>query len=82
MNQIKLPRTEMINARNELDLSQQELAKLTGVSRAYIVNIEAGRYTPSLDVARKISSALNKSIEEIFFRLDVQKTNEKKIHSA
>ena len=47
-------------------MSQTELAYKTGVSQRYIAFIEAGKRTPSLDLAKKISLILNRSVDTIF----------------
>ncbi|NJE29717.1 transcriptional regulator [Thermococcus sp. 18S1] len=52
--------------REELGITQEELAKALGVTRQTIIAIEKGRYDPSLRLAFKIARFFNKSIEEIF----------------
>ena len=52
--------------RREKNMSQTELAYKTGVSQRYIAFIEAGKRTPSLDLAKKISLILNRSVDTIF----------------
>lgn len=52
------------------NLTQDDLAKLIGVSRQTINSIETGRYVPSTVLALKISEVFEKSINEIF-QLDV-----------
>jgi len=54
-------------ARAERDLSQEELAKLTGVTRQTIGSIESGEYCPSALLAFLLAKRLNKHIEELFF---------------
>ena len=49
------------------EMSQADLSDLIGVSRQTIVAIEKGNYTPSLDLAFKISEVFGLSIEEIFY---------------
>ena len=41
-------------------------AKLVGVRRETIYNLENGRYNPSLSLAWKIAQVFNASIEDIF----------------
>ena len=48
------------------DMKQEELAKLVGVRRETIGNLEKGRYNPSLVLAWNIASVFGASIEEIF----------------
>ena len=53
-------------ARAEMDLTQEELANLVGVSRQSINAIESGRYVPSTVLALKMARVFGKSVEEIF----------------
>lgn len=48
------------------EMSQQLLAEKVGVSRQTIISIEAGKYSPSLELAFKIAIAFNKNINEVF----------------
>jgi len=48
------------------EMTQQQLAKNAGVSRQTIIAIEAGKYSPSLELAFKIASIFNVEIGEIF----------------
>lgn len=45
-------------AREKAGLTQQELATLVGVSRAYYADVERGRYTPSLKVLSRLAEVL------------------------
>ena len=54
--------------REELNLSQLELANLVGVSRQTIYYLERGSYNPSLTISFKISEILKKPIHEIFYQ--------------
>ena len=47
-------------------LSQEELARLVGVRRETIGNLENGRYTPSLKLAMDIAKVFNCMVEDIF----------------
>jgi molybdate-binding protein/DNA-binding XRE family transcriptional regulator len=47
-------------------LSQAALADRAGVTRQTISGIEAGRWSPSLDVALVVAAALGSSVEELF----------------
>lgn len=51
-------------------MTQQALADAVGVSRQTIIAIEQGRYSPSLEVALKISQAFGKSVESVFWFAD------------
>lgn len=48
------------------EMTQQQLADKVGVSRQTIISIEAGRYSPSLELAFKIASIFNVEIGEVF----------------
>jgi putative transcriptional regulator len=57
--------------RDERDhMTQQALADVVGVSRQTIIAIEQGRYSPSLEVALKISQAFAKPVESVFWFAD------------
>jgi putative transcriptional regulator len=63
---LNTPREKLIKCRKDKGWTQGELAKRTGISRAYLSNIEAGKHTPSLEVARNLSALLGISMEELF----------------
>jgi putative transcriptional regulator len=48
------------------DITQEELAKVIGVSRQAINSIELGKYVPSTILALKLSRYFGKSVNEIF----------------
>jgi putative transcriptional regulator len=48
------------------EMTQQELAKKTGVSRQTINAIESGKYFPSLDLAFLIADVFGVGINEVF----------------
>jgi putative transcriptional regulator len=48
------------------NVTQDELAKIIGVSRQAINSIELGKYVPSTILALKLSGYFNKSVNEIF----------------
>ena len=52
--------------RNELKISQKDLAESLNVSRQTINAIETGKFDPSLTLKIKITRFFNKSLEEIF----------------
>lgn len=54
--------SQLISARLEKGLSQEQLAKLIGTQRSNICRIESGSQNVSLDMLIKISSALGKDI--------------------
>lgn len=52
--------------RAKQDMKQDDLAKLVGVRRETIGNLEKGKYNPSLVLAWNIAKVFNVPIEEIF----------------
>ncbi len=48
------------------EMTQAQLAEKVGVTRQTIVAIEQGRYSPSLEVAFRISRVFGKGLEEVF----------------
>ena len=52
--------------RNELKISQKDLAEPLNVSRQTINAIETGKFDPSLTLTIKITRFFNKNLEEIF----------------
>ena len=53
--------------RGEKNLSQDDLAKLVGVSRQTISSIETGVFNPSAKLALVLCVALDKKFEELFY---------------
>lgn len=53
--------------RAERRLTQEQLAKEVGVTRATIVAIEGGGYNPSLELAFRIARYFKADINAIFF---------------
>ena len=49
------------------EMTQKELAEKVGVSRQTIVAIEKGQYSPSLELAFKLSTAFEEPIDAIFY---------------
>jgi len=52
--------------RFEKNMTQEELALRTGVSRQTIMSIERGQTNPSVLLAYKIAAALSTSVVEVF----------------
>ena len=52
--------------RNEMKISQKDLAESLNVSRQTINAIETGKFDPSLTLTIKITRFFNKSLEEVF----------------
>jgi len=54
-------------ARAERNLSQDDLARLVGVTRQTISSIETGQYCPSALLAFLLAKQLGKRVDELFF---------------
>jgi putative transcriptional regulator len=54
-------------ARAEQGLSQEQLARLAGVTRQTISAVETGQYCPSALLAFVLARQLNKRVDELFF---------------
>lgn len=48
------------------EMTQQQLAEKAGASRQTIIAIEAGKYSPSLELAFRIADAFGVKINEVF----------------
>ena len=48
------------------EMTQLELAEKAGASRQTIIAIEAGKYTPSLDLAFRIANVFGVPVGEVF----------------
>ncbi|MCU0370815.1 MAG: helix-turn-helix transcriptional regulator [Bacteroidales bacterium] len=59
------------------EMTQQDLADKTGVSRQTIVAIENGKYYPSLELAFRIASVFNTHVEDVFSFIMEEKSNQK-----
>ena len=53
--------------RKEMELSQDELAEMVGVSRNTISSIETGQFCPTAKLALVICIALDKKFEDVFY---------------
>lgn len=54
------------DVRKQKNITQEELAKLVGVSRQSINAIERGKYVPSTLLSIKISEIFNTSVNALF----------------
>jgi putative transcriptional regulator len=48
------------------EMTQDQLAKMTGVTRHTIMALEAGKYLPSLLLAFRIAQAFGAHLEDVF----------------
>ena len=58
--------------RAEMRLTQEELAKRIGITRATVIAIEKGDYNPSLELAFKLSRFFKRGIDEIFMTEEIR----------
>ena len=58
--------TKLKEYRERDNLKQAELAELVGVRRETIVNLERGKYNPSLKLAMDIAKVFHATVEELF----------------
>ena len=56
--------------REKYNLKQADLAELVGVRRETIVNLERGKYNPSLKLAMDIAKVFGVTVEELFKFVD------------
>ena len=63
------------SARAAKDLSQQPLAEIVGVSRQTINAIEKGDYNPTIRLCLSICYALDKSLDELFWEENTEKSS-------
>ena len=57
---------EVIDARKESGLTQQQLAERTGISQADISKLENGNANPSLKTLQRLASAMDKKLKISF----------------
>lgn len=59
--------TKMREYRVKMNMTQDELAELVGVRRETIINLEKGRYNPSLKLAMDIAKVFSCTVEDLFY---------------
>ena len=52
--------------REKAGVTQEELARKTGVSRQTVIAIEKGNYTPSVLLALKLARYFKRNVDDIF----------------
>ncbi|WP_226035235.1 helix-turn-helix transcriptional regulator [Aquibacillus saliphilus] len=57
--------------RIKLSITQQRLAQRVGVTRQTIGLIEKGEYNPSLQLCVSIAKELNKTLDELFWEVEL-----------
>ena len=71
---MKMKNLRLKSARAAKDLSQQQLAEIVGVSRQTINAIEKGDYNPTIRLCLSICYALDKSLDELFWEENIEKS--------
>jgi putative transcriptional regulator len=56
--------------RARLDLTQEQLADLIGVTRKTVNTVETGRFVPSTVLALKLARALRTTVDDLFYLAD------------
>jgi len=59
------------------EMTQLELAEKAGASRQTIMALEAGKYTPSLELAFRIADVFDLPIGEVFICTKAESENER-----
>jgi predicted transcriptional regulator len=54
---------EIIRARHERNLTQEQLADLVGTKQSNISRLESGEYNPTIEFLDKIAHAMGKNLE-------------------
>jgi len=72
---MKMKNLRLKSARAAKDLSQQQLAEIVGVSRQTINAIEKGDYNPTIRLCLSICYALDKSLDELFWEENTEKSS-------
>lgn len=72
MNEELVLKNNLKIVRSELGLSQNDLAKMVGVSRNTISSIETGQFNPTAKLALILCIALDKKFEELFYFGEMQ----------
>ena len=62
--------TKIREYREDRGMKQAELAEMVGVRRETIVNLEKGKYNPSLKLAMDIAKVFETTVEALFCYTD------------
>lgn len=68
--------TRLKDIRLQKGLTQESLAEAVGVTRQTIIAVEKGKFVPSVKLALALASALNISIEHLFWLDENQGEND------
>lgn len=56
----------VLELRTAAGMTQEELARLLGVTRQTIISLEKNRYVPSLGMGFRVARLFERGIEEVF----------------
>src|SRR5437879_338354 len=68
----KLFGAEVKRRRNELGISQEELAERANLHRTYVSDVEAGKRNPSLASIERLANGLGASLSSVFGSAEVK----------
>jgi putative transcriptional regulator len=71
-------RNHVREQRTQLGLTQEQLGQVVNLTRQSIIAIEQGRFTPSVHTALILASALNTSVDQLFWIDDENGNKEEK----
>ena len=64
---MRIPNARLRSLREQVPLTQAELAERVGVTRKTVNTVENGVFTPSATLAIKLAQALELSVEQLFW---------------
>lgn len=60
-------KNDITKYKRKLEISDRELAKMTGLSKSTISDVETGKHYPSILTALMLARALNVSVDMLFW---------------
>lgn len=64
------------------EMTQQQLAEKAGVSRQTVIAVEAGKYSPSLELAFRIAHVFGVAIGEVFGYAEAEPRKTDRVNSS
>ena len=58
--------TNSARLRSEANVSQTSFARMVGVSRKYLIDIESGKANPTVDMLERIAGGLDTTVGRLF----------------
>ena len=58
--------TNIARLRSEANVSQTSFARMVGVSRKYLIDIESGKANPTVDMLERIAGGLDTTVGRLF----------------